>query len=173
MNIILLGGGLVGTPMAIDLSMDDRFEVTLADISRNVCERVSKNFPKIATIEKDLSDPKEVTDLVSAHDWVLNAVPGFLGFQTLKAAIEARKPVVDIAFFPEDPFELDALAKAKGVTAVVDCGVAPGMSNLLAGYPHDQLDETESVLIYVGGLPEVREWPYEYCAVFSPIDVIE
>jgi len=173
MNIIVLGGGLVGTPMAIDLSMDDRFEVTLADISRNVCERVSKNFPKIATIEKDLSDPKEVTDLVSAHDWVLNAVPGFLGFQTLKAAIEARKPVVDIAFFPEDPFELDALAKAKGVTAVVDCGVAPGMSNLLAGYAHDQLDETESVLIYVGGLPEVREWPYEYCAVFSPIDVIE
>jgi saccharopine dehydrogenase-like NADP-dependent oxidoreductase len=96
-----------------------------------------------------------------------------MGFATLRAIIEAGKNVVDIAFFPEDPFELDGLARQHGVTAVVDCGVAPGMSNLLSGHGARLLDETETILCYVGGLPVVREWPYEYKAVFSPIDVIE
>jgi len=80
---------------------------------------------------------------------------------------------VDIAFFPEDPFTLNKLAKEKGVIAIMDCGVAPGMSNILIGYVDHLLDETESVHIYVGGLPIVRQWPYEYKAVFSPLDVIE
>jgi len=96
-----------------------------------------------------------------------------MGFRTLQAVLEADKNVVDIAFFPEDPFALDGLARAQGVTALVDCGVAPGMSNVLTGYSRHRLDEVLSVLIYVGGLPEVREWPYEYKAVFSPVDVIE
>ena len=104
---------------------------------------------------------------------VLNAVPGFLGFQTLRAIIESKKNVIDIAFFPEDTFILDELAQKNGVTAIVDCGVAPGMSNILVGHVHHLLDKTQSALIYVGGLPEIRVWPYEYKAVFSPVDVIE
>lgn len=96
-----------------------------------------------------------------------------MGFYTLKEIIKAKKNVVDIAFFPENPFELDKLAKQNNVTAIVDCGVAPGMSNLLAGYVDSLLDKTETILILVGGLPVVREYPYEYKAGFSPVDVIE
>ena len=96
-----------------------------------------------------------------------------MGFDTLRAVIEAKKDVVDIAFFAEDPFLLDDLALRNEVTAVVDCGVAPGMSSILVGHVHRLLDETHNVLIYVGGLPKVREWPYEFKAGFSPIDVIE
>jgi len=81
--------------------------------------------------------------------------------------------VVDISFFPEDAFGLDQLAKAMGVTVVVDCGVAPGLANIVAGYTESQLDQLDSYLCYVGGLPKVRRWPFEYKAVFSPIDVIE
>ena len=80
--------------------------------------------------------------------------------------------MVDISFFPEDPFQLDALAKSKNVTIVTDCGVAPGMSNLILGY-HNEMMQVNSFECLVGGLPVVREWPYEYKAVFSPIDVIE
>ncbi len=96
-----------------------------------------------------------------------------MGFETLKAAIAAGKNVVDIAFFPEDPFELDQFAQAKGVMAVVDCGVTPGMTNVLIGHAAQHLDRTDNVIIYVGGIPEVREWPFEYKAGFSPIDVVE
>jgi lysine 6-dehydrogenase len=171
-KIIVLGSGLVGAPMALDLAKDPQFDVTVADIS---AESLKKCAPdrSIKTIRADLADVAKVTELVSGQDMVLNAVPGFLGFQTLRAIIEAKKDVIDIAFFPEDAFLLDELAKKQGVTAIVDCGVAPGMSNILVGHVHHLLDKTQAALIYVGGLPEIRIWPYEYKAVFSPADVIE
>jgi lysine 6-dehydrogenase len=169
MKILVLGAGLVGGPMALDLAKDPKFEVTVADISKEALDKLNP----LSVIQSDLSDPAAVTALASGFDMVVNAVPGFMGFQTLKAIIEAGKNVVDIAFFIEDPFQLDELAKSKGVTAIMDIGVAPGMCNVLIGYAHHLLDETERVEYYVGGLPEIREWPYEYKAVFSPIDVIE
>ena len=172
MNIIVLGGGLVGGPMAIDLAKDPQFKVTLADINPGSLSKIGSEYP-VETVQKDLSDPAEVMKLVSGFDMAINAMPGFMGFQTLKAIIEAGKNVVDIAFFIEDPFQLDELARKKGVTAIMDCGVAPGMCNILIGYVNHLLDETENILYYVGGLPEIREWPYEYKAVFSPVDVIE
>jgi len=173
MNVIILGAGLVGGPMALDLANDPGFDVTVADIDEQALARLVEREPRLATVVADLSAPATIRKLVESHDLVLSAVPGFMGYQTLKAVIEARRNVVDIAFFSEDPFDLDDLARANGVTAIVDCGVAPGMSNLLVGHLHGRLEHTESVLIYVGGLPEVREWPFEYKAVFSPIDVIE
>jgi saccharopine dehydrogenase-like NADP-dependent oxidoreductase len=172
MKIIVLGAGLVGGPMAIDLTKDPHFTVTLADINPDALAKAASGHP-ITTVVKDLSDPAEVTRLVAGYDMAVNAVPGFMGFQTLKAIIEAGKNAVDIAFFIEDPMQLDELAKQKGVTAIMDIGVAPGMCNVLIGYAHHLLDETERVEYYVGGLPEIREWPWEYKAVFSPIDVIE
>jgi lysine 6-dehydrogenase len=172
LKIIVLGSGLVGAPMALDLAGTPEFEVSVADISAESLQKCSVR-KAIRTIRADLSDAAKVKDLVAGQDMVVNAVPGFLGYQTLRAVIEAGKNVVDIAFFPEDPFMLDELAKKNGVTAIVDCGVAPGMSNVLVGHVHHLLDRTQSVLIYVGGLPEIRVWPYEYKAVFSPLDVIE
>ena len=172
MNVIVLGAGLVGTPMAIDLAKDSGFDVTVADINKEALNKI-KNKYGISTIQKDLSDLESVKEIVKDFDIVLNAVPGFMGYKTLKAIVESGIDAVDIAFFPEDPFTLDELAKRNNVTAIMDCGVAPGMSNVLIGYVDFLLDKTETVLIYVGGLPEVRVWPYEYKAVFSPIDVIE
>lgn len=169
-KVIQLGAGLVGTPMAIDLAAD--FDLTVADISSPALERLSAKAP-VTTICADLSDTHTVRQLIRDYDIVLDAVPGYLGFQTFRTCIEEGKPVVDIAFFPEDPFQLNELALEKGVTAIMDMGVAPGMSNVLIGYAHHLLDKTEKAEIVVGGLPKVRTWPYEYKAVFSPIDVIE
>jgi saccharopine dehydrogenase-like NADP-dependent oxidoreductase len=172
MKIIVLGAGLVGGPMAIDLAKESRFEVTLADHDPSSLEEVNAKFP-VQTLQKDLSDPAAIRELVKDYEMVVNALPGFMGYNTFKAVIEAGKNIVDIAFFIEDPFEADAIAKKNKVTAIMDCGVAPGMCNILIGYADHMLDETEEVLYFVGGLPEVREWPYEYKAVFSPVDVIE
>ncbi len=163
--------------MALDLAADPGLEVTVADIDEEALRRIrgakTGGGRRTDTINADLSDPARVKALVRDYDTVLIAVPGFMGFQTLKAVIEAGRSVVDISFFPEDPFLLEDAAARAGVTAVVDCGVAPGMSNILTGHAAHELDEVRRVTIYVGGLPEFREWPYEYKAVFSPIDVIE
>jgi saccharopine dehydrogenase-like NADP-dependent oxidoreductase len=171
MKIIVLGAGLVGAPMALDLSGDENFDVTVADIDTGRLAELKKCG--VDTHVQDLGEPSGVTALVKDYDIVLNAVPGFMGYRTLEAIIAAGRNVVDIAFFPEDPFPLDTPAKKNGVTAIVDCGVAPGMTNVLAALGDHRLDETESIVMYVGGLPECREWPYEYKAGFSPADVIE
>ena len=172
MNVLVLGCGLVGRPMAIDLAKEKLFKVTVADVSTKNLDKISDDLP-VRKIVKDLADPEQIKNLLKDCDLVLSAVPGFMGFNTLKEIIKAGKNVVDIAFFPEDPFELDKLAKQNNVTSVVDCGVAPGMSNLLTGYVDSVLDKLETILIYVGGLPVIREYPFEYKAGFSPIDVIE
>ena len=171
MKVIVLGAGLVGAPMALDLAKDSEFEVTVADISHKNLEKFTNK--NIETVEVDLDNEKSLLKVINDQDLVLNAVPGFMGYRTMERIISAGKNVVDISFFPEDALELDVLAKENGVTAIVDCGVAPGMSNILPGYVDSILDQTDSILIYVGGLPKVRELPYEYKAVFSPIDVIE
>lgn len=173
MKTIILGAGLVGGPMSLDLAQDPNLNVTVADINENALKSLAEQSSKLDTKVADLSQTQTVKSLVQDYDLVLNAVPGFMGFQTLKAIIEAGKNVVDIAFCPENTLELDELAKKNNVTAIVDCGVAPGMSNILTGYVYYQMDKTDVALTYVGGLPKVRTWPYEYKAVFSPIDVIE
>lgn len=171
-KIVVLGAGLVGAPMALDLARENGFRVTAVDASAQALEKFAK-ARRVRTVRADLAAPDAVRRAVEGADLAVSAVPGFMGFRTLEAVIGAGVDVVDIAFFPEDPFLLDEAAARAGVTAVVDCGVAPGMSNLLAAHALRRLDRAQSILIYVGGLPEVREWPYEYKAVFSPSDVIE
>jgi saccharopine dehydrogenase-like NADP-dependent oxidoreductase len=170
MRITVLGAGLVGSAIIKDLATD--FDVDAVDYSMNALASVS-GIQRVNTKQADLSQAANVTGAVADADLVICAVPGSMGFNTLKAILEAGKNVVDISFFGEDAFELDALAKEKGLVAVVDCGVAPGLCNLQAGYVSTMLDSVESYLCYVGGLPVVRTWPYEYKAVFSPSDVIE
>lgn len=172
MKIVVLGAGLVGGPMAVDLAKTKGFEVSIVDKSEKALKNISGKFP-IKKIVCDLSLSENVKKTVIDFDIVLNAVPGFMGFSTLRSIIESKKNVIDIAFFPEDLFELDELAKQNNVIAISDIGVAPGMSNVLIGYVDDIFDTTETAKIYVGGLPKIREWPYEYKAVFSPADVIE
>jgi lysine 6-dehydrogenase len=170
MKVIVLGAGLVGKPMAIDLAKD--FDVTVADISRHRLDKVP-DLPNLKKAEADLSDKKTLIKLILDNDIVLNALPGDLGFNALKTVIDQGKNIIDIAFFPEEPAELNTLAKEKNVTAIMDCGVAPGMSNILIGYVNEKLDTIDNAVIYVGGLPKIRQWPWEYKAVFSPADVIE
>ena len=170
-KIIVLGAGLVGLPMALDLSKDSNFKVTIADIDQNKLDVIVDD--NIQTIKADLQDKPTLSSLLEPFDFVVNAVPGFMGFSCLESCIRANKDTVDIAFYPEDVFELKELAKIHGVRVICDIGVAPGMSNLLTGYAASKLDKVETVDIYVGGLPKVRTKPWEYKAVFSPSDVIE
>jgi saccharopine dehydrogenase-like NADP-dependent oxidoreductase len=170
-RIAVLGCGRVGRAMVRDLAADDGWQVTAVDVSHDSLDELAER-QNIAWQRADLADPDVVADVVGGHDLVVGAVPGPMGFATLRAVIDAGVDVVDISFFEEDPAPLRDLAVARGVTAVMDCGVAPGFSNLALGHAQLTLDRVDRFVCYVGGLPEVRRWPYEYSAVFSPIDVI-
>ncbi|MCE7749102.1 MAG: saccharopine dehydrogenase [Candidatus Heimdallarchaeota archaeon] len=172
MKVIVLGAGFVGNVIARDLAEDPSIEVSIVDINQEVLDKLTHDYD-LHGICADLSNPNIIKDIVKDFDLVIGALPGFIGYGSLKAVIEAGKNIVDISFFEEDALSLDELAKEKGVTAVVDCGVAPGSSNIILGYIDSILDKTEIFLCYVGGLPVERNWPFEYKAPFSPTDVIE
>jgi lysine 6-dehydrogenase len=168
-KIVVLGAGMVGRAMAIDLSK--RNEVLSVDRDHAALKHLNQHA-NLTTAEADLGDSQAINKLIASADIVVGAVPGFMGYKTLKTVIQAKKNIVDISFFPEDPFGLDDLAKANGVIAVMDAGVAPGMSNIILGHHNAKMIISEFIC-YVGGLPRERTWPYEYKAPFSPIDVIE
>lgn len=154
-----------------DLSTEDDFAITVVDLDPQAMERLEGL--RVDTLLADLSNPESVADAVAEADLVVGCVPGFMGYRTVKTVLEEGKPVVDISFFREDAFELDALAKEKGVPCLVDCGVAPGLTNMILGRMEQVLDETHSFKAYIGGLPVERGWPWEYKAPFSPRDVIQ
>ena len=170
MQIAILGAGMVGRAMAIDLAA--KYNVTSFDVSDNALQLLSQKNNTIKTIKADLSNYSNYNAMLAGFDFVICAVPGFMGYKTLEAIINAKKNVVDISFFPENALLLDALAKEKNVTAIVDCGVAPGMSNLILGYHNERMQITDFECM-VGGLPKKRVYPFEYKAPFSPIDVLE
>ncbi len=169
-KIITLGAGMVGSVIAGDLAEQHR--VMLADRDARALQKARNKYPKLETFVLDVTDRALLQETIRKFDLVLCAVPGFLGFQTLRWIIEAGVNVVDISFFPENALALDRLAKEKGVTAIVDCGLAPGMDNIILGYYDRRLKVTDFECL-VGGLPKVRKWPFAYKAPFSPIDVLE
>ena len=169
-NIIVLGAGMVGSAMAKDLS--NNHNVLLTDLNASVLENVKNSFSSIKTLQLDVTNDMELSNAVKDKDLVLSAVPGFLGYKTLEKIIRLKKDVVDISFFPENALDLTELAVENNVTAIVDCGVAPGMDNVILGY-YNETHKLESFECLVGGLPKEKKWPFCYKAPFSPIDVIE
>lgn len=170
MKVAVLGAGMVGNAIALDLA--SRHHVTAFDVNNSNLELLKKRNPRIETQQADLREYSSYAQFLSSFEIVVTAVPGFMGYKTLEACINCGKDIVDISFFPEDVLQLDRLAKEKGVTVITDCGVAPGMSNLIIGRYNETI-KIDSLEIYVGGLPKVRKKPFQYKAPFSPADVIE
>jgi len=170
-SVVVLGCGRVGSAIVRDLDADDDFDVSAVDASAANLDRLRDTGAQ--RTEADLSDPDEIFRVTGDADLVVGAVPGAMGHATLRTVIEAGRDVVDISFFAQDPFTLDALARERGVVALVDCGLAPGLSNLFLGRMEEELDRVDRFRCLVGGLPLERRMPFQYKAPFSPADVIE
>jgi lysine 6-dehydrogenase len=172
MKIIVIGAGLIGNVIVRDLAALQEHLISIADIDQQKLAELAKDLD-VNTIPTNLSDTKVIKKIIADQDMVVSAVPGFLGFNIFKSAIESGKNIVDISSMPENQLELDDLAKKHDVTAVVEMGVAPGISNMIVGYVDSLFDETESAEILVGGLPVKREWPFEYKITWSLRDTLE
>ncbi len=170
MTIAVLGAGMVGHAIALDLAKE--YAVTCFDLNATNLEEIKKTDAAVQVVAADLSVFDEYKNLLSPFDIVVTAVPGFMGYKTLEAVINAEKNVVDISFFPEDALQLDKLAKTKDVTVITDCGIAPGLSNFIFGRHNEEM-KINSFECYVGGLPKEKKPPFNYKAPFSPVDVIQ
>lgn len=187
-RVLVLGAGMVGSVIAADLALDltrvttamddapvdERFRVRVADASEKALQIAARRTRGQAQfIEADLSDMTTLARLAADSDIVVNALPGWLGYRALEAVITVGRPCCDIAFMPEAATKLDGMARDRGVLAITDCGVAPGMSNVFAGLAQQRLSRMDLLSIMVGGLPKYPQPPFHYKAPFSPVDVIE
>ena len=171
MKIVVLGGGRVGNAIVRDLAAEEDFSVLVVDVDPVAVERLTEHGAD--GVVADLSDPETVSQAVAGADLVVSAVPGFMGYATVERVLQEGHPVVDLSFFRQDAYGLDEVAKEAGVPCLVDCGISPGLSNMILGRLEEHLDETYSYRCLVGGLPVERAWPWEYKAPFSPGDVIQ
>ena len=174
-KVLVLGGGLVGSVMALDLASDKNYSVTVADGSKDSLDRlVSRSGGTIIPRQDvDFASPESITRAALDNDLVVGAVPGSLGFAMMGAVIKAGRSMSDISFMGEDYFRWNDEARKAGVTLMEDVGVSPGFSNVIIGSAVNELDSVDSVDIYVTGLPLSPEEPFNYRFVFSPDDCIE
>lgn len=177
MNITILGGGMIGKAIALDLAADIDCIVTVVDNSDNALEFFRNR--NIRTEKIDLTSMGVLTGLsginkaIYDQDLIINALPDNIGFHVVRPCLEAGKDMVDICFYSEDPFQFDELAKSTGSTYLVDFGIAPGCSNLLFGHMLYTMHQLQHFECYVGGLPLHPEPPWNYKAPFSPQTVIQ
>ncbi len=168
-KVVVLGAGMIGRTIASELSK--KYSVRSCDVSEQNL-RLIPQHKNLSLLICNVRVEKELYKAIDDADLVIGAVPGFMGYEMLQRVIKFGKNIVDISFFPEDALVLDSLAKKNNVTAITDCGLAPGMDNVILGY-HSTHMKVEDFVCMVGGLPKKRTMPFQYKAPFSPIDVLE
>jgi lysine 6-dehydrogenase len=173
MRMLVLGAGLQGSACAYDLLQDkDVEEVRLADVHAAHLAPFLAPFsgPRLIPTTLDVRDRDAVLGAMRGCDAVMSAIPYYYNYELAQLAVEAGVHFCDLGGNTEIVFkqkELDAEARSKNVTVVPDCGLAPGMVNILAEYGMTQLDSADSVKIFVGGLPQHPEPPLNYMLVYS------
>jgi saccharopine dehydrogenase-like NADP-dependent oxidoreductase len=91
----------------------------------------------------------------------------------MKACVEKKKNLIDLSFMAEDLFIFQKVAFEAGVKIIPDCGIAPGLSNMLIGKASSQLDHIQDAIIYVGGLPQKPKPPLNYKVTWCVEDLFE
>ena len=173
MRMLVLGAGLQGAACAYDLLHDDGVkEVRLADVHVGHLPEYLAPFsgPRLLPTTLDVRDHAAVIGAMRECDAVMSAIPYYLNYDMARLAVEAGVHFCDLGGNTEIVFkqkELETYAREKRVTVVPDCGLAPGMVNILAQHGIEQLDHVESVKIFVGGLPQHPEPPLNYMLVYS------
>jgi lysine 6-dehydrogenase len=179
MRMLVLGAGLQGSACAYDLLQNPAVsQVRLADLRLDHLPSflAPHSGPRLIPTPLDVRDRDAVLAVMRESDAVMSAIPYYFNLQLAECAVEAGVHFCDLGGNTEIVFkqkELADRAKAKGITVVPDCGVAPGMVNIFAEHGIRQLDTVDSVRIYVGGLPQQPEPPLNYQIVYSLEGVLD
>ena len=178
--MLVLGAGLQGSACAFDLLRSETVErVVIADLSVDAMPSFlasKKNDPRLVPKAVDARDEAAVRELMREADACMNALPYFFNLDMARLAAEAGIHYADLGGNTEIVFkqlELDEQASAKDVSIIPDCGLAPGMVNILAAAGIAELDEADAVRIRVGGLPQHPEPPLNYQIVYSMAGVLD
>ena len=175
MKMLVLGAGLQGCACAYDLLQNPALsQVTLADLRPDSLPAFLADGGdwggRLRTVRLDVTDPAAVQETMRGQTSVMSAIPYYYNGPMARAAVGAGCHFSDLGGNTEIVFEqkkLDREAVARGVSVIPDCGLAPGMVNILAAEGIRRLDRADKVKVYVGGLPQQPEPPLNYQIVYS------
>ncbi|MEE8251167.1 MAG: saccharopine dehydrogenase C-terminal domain-containing protein [Gemmatimonadales bacterium] len=177
MKILVLGRGFQGSACTFDLVRYTDATVTIADVSPgDLPNFLDPHASRIKMLELDVRDGDAVRAVMKEHEATLSAIPYYFNFEMAALAVEAGVHFADLGGntgIVRQQQTLDEKAQRQGVTVVADCGLAPGMVNILAAEGMRRLDQVESVRLYVGGLPENPEPPLNYQIAYSLEGVLD
>ena len=175
MKMLVLGAGLQGCACAYDLLQNESVsQVTLADLRPDHLPPFLSEHGdwggRLKTVRLDVTDPVAVGETLRGQTSVMSAIPYYYNGPMARAAVEAGCHFSDLGGNTEIVFEqmkLHEQALARGVSVIPDCGLAPGMVNILAAEGIRRLEQVDQVKVYVGGLPQEPEPPLNYQIVYS------
>ncbi|GIV25798.1 MAG: saccharopine reductase [Bacteroidia bacterium] len=170
-HVLLLGAGKMGRLLAEDLA--SLHTVTVVDREAAALAALQEKGLAVQGVQAEGTDLERLAPYLAKADLVVIALPGRVAFSVLSQLVTWGKILVDISFFPEDPFLLEQEALRHGAVVAVDCGLAPGLSHAFLGRALSVMQEVTSFTCWVGGLPYERSWPWQYKAPFSVSDVLE
>ncbi len=175
MRLLSIGCGHIGSVLAEELVHHLDFEeLVISDSTKEKIEETAKKLgERVVSLQLDISDYSKLLEVIDDADLVIGLSPGRLGFNVMKACAEKKKDLIDLSFMAEDPFVFQESASDAGVIFVPDCGVAPGLSNILVGRSSRELDEVQDVSIFVGGLPQKPVPPLNYKVTWCVEDLFE
>ncbi|MFX1405317.1 MAG: saccharopine dehydrogenase C-terminal domain-containing protein, partial [Promethearchaeota archaeon] len=172
MNVLVLGSGQMGRGAAFDLAQNDRVEqVIVADIDEGTANRLAKEMgPKVIAKKVDARNRRQLESVFSKVDSVASCVSYTLNLLHTEVAIDTGTHMCDLGGntnVVREQLALHERAKDAGITVVPDCGLAPGMTSVLARAGIETLDKVESVRIRVGGLQQDPRPPLDYALIFA------
>jgi saccharopine dehydrogenase-like NADP-dependent oxidoreductase len=172
--VAVFGAGSVGRAIIYDLyERVTGSNLLVVDANPSNLEAASKIASKAEFKKVDLKDVDDFYRIMKDVDIAVNSLPGRFGKLSWVASIKAKTDLVDVSYSEDDPTYYHVQAGEAGVTIVPDAGVAPGLSNMMAGRAYAQLEEVKELKIYVGGIPERPIPPLGYLVTWSPEDLIE
>jgi len=176
MKVLVLGCGNIGSVAAEDMAKSmSSIEVVVADKNRARAKEVAETIGEsnVSYTQLDAANHKQVVNALKDFDLAMGFLPGKLGYRLAEACITSGKSLVDVSYMPENPLTLNDKAIKSNVTIVPDCGLAPGISNILVGHAAAELDRVQTVHIMVGGIPEEPIPPLGYIITWSPENLID
>ncbi len=176
MKVLVLGCGRIGSVAAEDLAKSRTMDsIVVADKNgkeaEDVVHRIGEN--NLSWMQLDATDHNTLIDALEDFDLVMGFLPGKLGYPLTRACIRAGTDLVDVSYMSQNPLSMNKEAVHASTRIVPDCGLAPGISNILVGHVTERLDSVSTVHIMVGGLPERPTPPLDYIITWSPDNLIE
>jgi lysine 6-dehydrogenase len=178
MRMLVLGAGQQGSACAYDLLTQTDYEVVLADLNVDSLPALLQPFlgGRLSVRRVDANDRAAIREVMQGIDATMSAFPYYFNLGMAVAAVDSGSHFCDLGGNTEivlQQKELHERAVAKGVSIIPDCGLAPGMVNILAEHGIRQLERPTSVRIKVGGLPQHPVPPLNYQVVYSLEGVLD